>query len=388
MNVSIAASEKTFVCFTNFLRKVPEKIVFYGVDEVVVNMLNEFGVRGYRGLEDLELDDLKKVNIFVGPNNCGKTSILEAIILSGLFDDLELLLDALVSRYHGFSMDLLESLFPIDYDDPSICLKSRWNGDEEILHTHLTFDQEQVIDIKEPGVINESLSLFFNYSYGKENSNDTLKGNFKVQFEETGDNFRVGIGESEENALKMKIPCKFISFSRFDNSNRFLKDLDSILYHNLRQQLIEILQIFDPGITNFELVGTNRIIKLFKEENKKPLTLCDYGNGMYKAFYIGMSALLAKNGILLIDEVAGGIHNKDLRNFISKLMKVCEKNNVQLFMTTHSLEAIDVLLENCKEHLDDTAIYHIRKGEDKTIAKRYSGDKLLNLRNETGFDVR
>ena len=165
-------------------------------------------------------------------------------------------------------MDLLESLFPIDFDDPIICLKSRWNGDEEILHTHLTFDQEQVIDKKEPGVINESLSLFFNYSYGKENSNDTLKGNFKIRLEETGDNFRVGIGESEKNTLKMKIPCKFISFSRFDNSNRFLKDLDNILDNNLRQQLIEILQIFDPGITNFELIGTNRIIKLFKEENK------------------------------------------------------------------------------------------------------------------------
>lgn len=109
---------------------------------------------------------------------------------------------------------------------------------------------------------------------------------------------------------------------------------------------------------------------------------------MYKAFYIGMSALLAKNGILLIDEVEEGIHNKALRNFISTLMQVREKNNVQLFMTTHSLEAIDVLLEDCKEHLDDTAIYHIRKGEDKTIAKRYSGNKLLNLRNEIGFDVR
>lgn len=70
------------------------------------------------------------------------------------------------------------------------------------------------------------------------------------------------------------------------------------------------------------------------------------------------------------------------------LCRFVKKNNVQLFMTTHSLEAIDVLLEDCKEHLDDTVIYHIRKGEDKTIAKRYGGNKLLNLRNETGFDVR
>ena len=59
-----------------FYRKYRGKLVFYEVDGVVVNMLNEFGVGGYRGLKDLELDDLKKVNIFVGHNNCGKTSIL------------------------------------------------------------------------------------------------------------------------------------------------------------------------------------------------------------------------------------------------------------------------------------------------------------------------
>lgn len=50
-------------------------------------MLDEFKIGAYRGIKDLELRKLKKVNAFVGPNNCGKTSILEAIILSGLFND-------------------------------------------------------------------------------------------------------------------------------------------------------------------------------------------------------------------------------------------------------------------------------------------------------------
>lgn len=44
----------------------------------------------------------------------------------------------------------------------------------------------------------------------------------------------------------------------------------------------------------------------------EPLTLYDYGNGMYKAFYIAVAALLAKDGILLVDEVETGIHNKAL----------------------------------------------------------------------------
>ncbi len=66
-------------------------------------MLNEFKIGAYRGIKNLELRKLKRVNAFVGPNNCGKTSILEAIILSGLFDDVELLVDALISRYHNFT---------------------------------------------------------------------------------------------------------------------------------------------------------------------------------------------------------------------------------------------------------------------------------------------
>ena len=53
-------------------------------------MLNEFTIEAYRGLKNLELKDLKKVNIFVGPNNCGKTSILESIILSRLLDNTDL----------------------------------------------------------------------------------------------------------------------------------------------------------------------------------------------------------------------------------------------------------------------------------------------------------
>lgn len=47
-------------------------------------MIEDFIINGYRGLRGLTLEELNKINIFVGPNNCGKTSILEAIILSGL----------------------------------------------------------------------------------------------------------------------------------------------------------------------------------------------------------------------------------------------------------------------------------------------------------------
>ena len=41
--------------------------------------LDYFYVHNFRGLNHLKLEDFSNVNIFVGANNSGKTSILEAL---------------------------------------------------------------------------------------------------------------------------------------------------------------------------------------------------------------------------------------------------------------------------------------------------------------------
>lgn len=346
-------------------------------------MIKEFSIGIYRGLKNLQLNNLRNINILVGPNNCGKTSVLEAIIFSGLFDDIDLLVDALVSRYHGFSTQHFKSLFPINHE-PVICIKTQLDNDEDMLHTHLTYNQSQLISKDEAARISNMFELSFSYGY----SDATAQNSFFVRFEEEATKYKIGIGKSPNNVLKFHIPCKFISFSRFDHSEQLTNDIDKLLDQNLRQELIDILQIFDEKITNFEILGKERTIKLFKGNDDAPLTLHDYGNGMYKAFYIATSALLAKDGILLIDEIEAGIHSKALKSFIQKLVKVCSLNNVQMFLTTHSLEAIDIVLEDCFDMLDDIAVYHIKNKENTSSARRYSGTKLLNLRNEIGFDVR
>lgn len=348
-------------------------------------MIKDFMINGYRGIQGLTLEELNKINIFVGPNNCGKTSILEAIILSGLFDDVDLLVDTLVSRYHGFSPEYFESIFPIGYE-PVICLKSRMDDTDKLLHTHLMYEKEQVINKDDAASRSSIFELRF--LYGFDGENEEKQDKFFVRFEEGEDSYKIGVGKSPDNVLDLHIPCKFVSFSRFDSSKRLIRDIEQILDQNLRQELIDILKIFDDQICNFEMIGKDRTVKLFKDDQPAPLTLYDYGNGMYKAFFIAASALLAKNGILLIDEIEAGIHSKALKNFIEKLLDVCSTNNVQVFLTTHSLESIDIILDDCQSRLKDVSVYHIRKKKEQTNAKKYGGEKLFTLRSEIGFDVR
>lgn len=340
-------------------------------------MVRDFTIGRYRGLEGLKIKDLAKVNIFVGPNNCGKTSILEAIIFSRLYNDVDLFIDTFISRYQKFSAEYFESLFSID-KEPVIYLKLR--DDKKELHTHITYKKSRVIRGDDSANITESFELQFSYSY-EDTSGSQDKDYMIIRFEEEKENYKVSVGSSAENNSKYSdVPCKFIAFSRFDRSERLLKDVDALLDQNLRGELIEILKIFDQDIINFEVIGKNRTIKLFKTGQKNPLTLSDYGNGMYKAFYIATSALLSADGILLIDEIEAGIHNRALTKFISRLLEVCEKRNVQLFLTTHSLEAIDIILDDCRESLADIAVYHIKNQEQETKARRYGGNKLVNLR--------
>ena len=44
-------------------------------------MITSVKIENFRGISLLEFKDLKKVNIFTGKNNCGKTTVLEALFL-------------------------------------------------------------------------------------------------------------------------------------------------------------------------------------------------------------------------------------------------------------------------------------------------------------------
>lgn len=44
-------------------------------------MLKTLALQGFRGFESYTLTDLATVNLIVGKNNCGKTTVLEAVYL-------------------------------------------------------------------------------------------------------------------------------------------------------------------------------------------------------------------------------------------------------------------------------------------------------------------
>ncbi len=94
-----------------------------------------------------------------------------------------------------------------------------------------------------------------------------------------------------------------------------------------------------------------------------------------------------KGGILLIDELESTIHTEALQNSFKWLVKWCIEMNVQLFATTHSLEAVDALL-GVTESDSDLVLYRLEPKESQTRVVRHDGHRLRRLREEQGQEVR
>jgi AAA15 family ATPase/GTPase len=97
-----------------------------------------------------------------------------------------------------------------------------------------------------------------------------------------------------------------------------------------------------------------------------------------------------KNSILLIDEIDTGIYYKKFKEYWKAILKIAKENNVQLFVTTHSKECLDYLVEAMEELGGDYQkelryINMYRNKENRVMSSTYNYEEFksdINIGNE------
>ena len=76
-------------------------------------------IQNFRGIKKLAIKNLSNVNLFVGKNNCGKTSVLEAIFLTtGISNpQLSITIDVLRNLNHDEADDFRFIFYDMDYNN-------------------------------------------------------------------------------------------------------------------------------------------------------------------------------------------------------------------------------------------------------------------------------
>jgi AAA15 family ATPase/GTPase len=369
-----------------------------------MNYISDLTIESFRGISDLQLKNLGGINIIVGSNNSGKTSILEALNL--LKNPLDVVNAVRVFRMREFFLSFIETN-ELDHLDSFINIFNRNNKINRIGISGIMNNQSFTLNIE--GVIEKRL---FNIEEFKK---DLRNRNIYINLADIADGeteFFIGVIKYTEDG---KLEEKQVLLSRYDRlipdkpkkekvGIEYVSPIDHIVKSNhlnqlikagLKSEVIELLKVFDPQITGLEMVGVELgTIPYIEHSDLGLMPLSTYGDGLKKVLLLAASIIMAKDGILLIDEIETAIHVSALEKIFVWFVKACQKSNVQVFATTHSLEAIDALLKYVKNNNplsagdDPLRIITLKKQSQKTRARILSGKEALDSREEFDLELR
>ena len=360
-------------------------------------MFTELNVEKYRGIRNLKIDKLNHVNLIVGDNNCGKTSLLEAIQLlnqsTSLGDVYKIARqrDTLSYLNANSIYENFICMFPHDGSNLEIHIAGLCNNN------FIAFDLEGaeekiILDPKEL----ERFELN-ELDLSNDIETDSFKGHISSRYGgETKDeminiNRLVGVsGAKTTSSNKFKI----IYVSPFEHLKGNV--INQIITNDSYKEIcIKAIQLFDENIEDMMIFKSdvgNRPVEYIKHKILGNMPISTYGDGIKKVLVLANAIAKAAGGILLIDEVETAIHKKYYDDIFSFVIKACQAFDVQLFITTHSLEAIDGLLMTQKYNeqtdYDSIDVVTLKRKDGNTYARVLSGREVADNREDFGFEVR
>ncbi|WOV85026.1 ATP-binding protein [Sporosarcina jeotgali] len=372
-----------------------------------MSQLTSAHIKYYRGLQDIDIKELTAVNIFVGENNSGKTSILEAIQL--MSNPLSLREFRSVSRMrerffvgHRYtsSEELISWMFSLNRDKQreNICLA--FELDSNYFNLKYSLHEEEYIVIGTDNLSTDTNEVQED-TYYREDTVKQLTIDVEVkknQKEAITEKYIFNEFKPQEFQL-LEQRKEIFSSSFISAMDHRIQPLSPLLVNELiksgdRPKFIEALQQFDPQISGIELLmdTTSRRksapVPYIQHETLGLVPVSIFGDGLRKALLIASRIVRSENSVLLIDELETGIHTKLLPTFFKWVIQMCKDYNVQIIATTHSLEALDGMLQANSNDVNRLTVYRLESDEEKTKIRHFTGDQLKKLRYTLGQDVR
>lgn len=362
-------------------------------------MISKLMVERFRGINNLKINNLNRINLFVGDNNCGKTSVMEALQLfrtSELLGNIYTIARQRESIFWMNSNSLYENficMFPHDGSNPEIRVSGVCNG-KDMAYSVKGKEKQILIDVKELDrfFVRENMEWLaaeprteefdgtISYRYGELVKEEQMKINRLTGIS--------GIPASESDEFKI------IYISPFEHLKGSI--ISQIIKNDGYKEIcLKALQLFDSEIEDmmiFKSDISNRPVEYLKHKRLGNMPLSTFGDGIKKVLALSNAIAKAAGGILLIDEIETAIHKKYYDDIFRFIVKACKAFDVQVFITTHSIEAIDGLLatqdyEEQKEE-DSISVVTLKREANNTYSRVLSGREVALNREAFGFEVR
>ena len=343
-------------------------------------MLTSIHIQGFKGFKDTLIAPMRKVNLILGGQNVGKTSLLEAVYLGASdINNFQQLPTLFRVAEGGDSQRYLQSVLG----------KRQWLVD-------LSHDPEKVLRTKNHRDIERG--KFFALSEANNNGINIQRliqgSNIANQRDVEASKFNF----EEINLINARDAAKEILFFNplavsvhLPNQLDVAQLFDKTIIARKKKILLSMLRRIEPRLEAMHSLlpdGEQRIyVEL--EGDGDALPLPQLGHGFSRLVYLYCSLLVTDAKLALIDEVENGIHYSSLPTLFQGIQDIAANNNVQTLMTTHSWDCIKAAYKTFADadNLKDFQLIRLERDGDN-IRAVVINDEMLDTVMEAGYEVR
>ena len=269
-------------------------------------MFTSFNFTNFRGFAHLKLEGLKRVNLVVGRNNAGKTSLLEGI----------------VSVSDPSQIGILPKMFRPQAGDPGKRYFRWLLRDQELLQPAM--------------LIGEGNGFQSEITFGQITEKQPLQTSGMEMLWHHGNMMLLGRPQQRKLTSRV-VPVHHHS------QEQLVKLFAAAVKRKGGEERIEgLLREVDPRVRKVRVEpaddGNHLLVDLGLSEM---LPVSQVGQGIYRLIAIFSELIGEKPDVCIIDEIENGIHHSMLEQVWTGLAVAAETLGVQIFATTHSRECIE-----------------------------------------------
>lgn len=345
-------------------------------------MIENISIKNFRGIKELSIENLGRINIILGNNNCGKTSVLDAILLfSGATNPRLAVTINWVRQYAKISNEMFHINFYGMNPENQIVLSGKYNSSKERT-LKISCTEEDTDSISEENANSTERHLYLNFKA------DICGKKYDTQLKYPGETSdAASITFLKKSEYTEELVCLYLPSS--DPYSNNVKLFSELLLDKQEKAIIKNLRKIEPNLKDIIVANDNLYADLGQE---KRLPIQVLGDGIRKIVSILINIYKVRNGgVLLIDEIDNGLHYKSMPTLWQSILSMARKYNVQLFATTHNIDSLRALNNTLGESdyadmQDQSHIYTIRKnqsGQMKAFMNEYSQfNHLIHIETE------
>lgn len=343
-------------------------------------MLTSIHIQGFKNFKDTQITPLRKVNLILGGQNVGKTSLLEAVYLG--------------TSPAGNAQRLPSAFRSVEGHDIQRFLAMTFKAQVGGGHVGLEVDLGD-------GLHGESLTVF-NQARPKKYPGAQIGGwgGDGVQFAQFADVDKLKhMYEDEDGTIPTSImkfvpdifPVPLTVSVMPTGQQESVQLFDQVVLKRKKRILLDALRRIEPRLEDMHSLspdGEQRVyLELMGLATAVPLP--QLGHGFGRLLHLYCSLLVTDVRLALIDEVENGIHYASLPILFKGVQDMATTQGVQTLMTTHSWDCIRAAYKTFADAgcLQDFQLIRLEREGDNVRAVVINDD-MLDTVMEAGYEVR